>query len=131
MNLKLVVIFVISLLDEFIIAAFLLWGLPSLGVRIPLPWLIVIFLVLAAYGVISYRIIARSLARKGLVGLADMVGCRGKVVVPLAPEGTVKIMGELWRAECAEGRIETGAEVVVLAKEGLKLVVRKNDDGGH
>jgi membrane-bound ClpP family serine protease len=37
----------------------------------------------------------------------------------------VKIEGEIWKARSQEGAIEAGVEVVVVAQEGLKLVVRE------
>ena len=63
--------------------------------------------------------------RKPLDGLPDMVGSQGEVVSPLAPEGLVRIKGELWQAESASGRMDTGGEVTVVGQDGLKLIVRK------
>ncbi len=64
--------------------------------------------------------------RKPLDGLPYMVGSQGEVVSPLAPEGLVRIKGELWQAESASGSIDTGEEVTVVGQDGLKLVVRKH-----
>jgi len=48
------------------------------------------------------------------------------VVSPLDPDGLVRIRGELWVAESATGRMDTGEEIVVVGQEGLKLVVDKS-----
>jgi len=54
----------------------------------------------------------------------SMIGLRGEVKKRLAPEGTVLVRGELWRAEAAAGAtIEPGESVEVVAREGLTLRV--------
>ena len=59
------------------------------------------------------------------MGLPTMVGSKGKVASPLAPEGLVMIKSELWGARSAEGDIDAGEEVTVVGQDGLKLVVHK------
>lgn len=53
-------------------------------------------------------------------------GSRGVVVKPLSPEGYIRIGGELWRAETAEGEesIHPGETVMVEGINGLTLLVR-------
>jgi len=116
-----------TLLEEAALAVVVLWGLPQLGIHIPLAGLIALMVAWGAYAVISYRIGSRALGKKPEIGLPDMVGSKGKVVSPLDPEGLVKIKGELWIAKSAGGRIDTGDEVTVAEQDGLKLVVRKGD----
>jgi len=86
---------------------------------------VVIFVVLGVYAVISYRLIMRALRRKPVVGLSSMVGARGKAVSTLAPEGTIRIKGELWRAVSVAGQINAGEEIIVVSQDGLKLTVRQ------
>jgi len=57
-----------------------------------------------------------------------MIGCCGEVVRPLAPEGMVKINGELWVARATSGEISKGKEVVVIGQQRLKLIVSENAD---
>ena len=116
-----------TLLEEAALAVVVLWGLPQLGIHIPLAGLIALMVAWGAYAVISYRIGSRALGKKPEVGLPDMVGSKGKVVSPLDPEGLVKIKGELWIAKSAGGRIDIGDEVTVAGQDGLKLVVRKSN----
>jgi len=82
-----------------------------------------------AYTVITYRMGSRALRRKPIPGLLDMAGSEGKAVSPLAPEGMVRIKGELWMAKSAGGKIDTGEEVTVVGQDGLKLIVRKRSPG--
>ncbi|MDH5696837.1 MAG: NfeD family protein, partial [Dehalococcoidia bacterium] len=116
-----------TMLEEAALVAIVLWGLPQLGIHIPLAGLIALTVALAAFSIIIYRMGSRALRRKPVVGLPDMVGSKGKVVSRLAPVGLVKIKDELWEAKSARGRIDNGAEVTVVGQEGLKLVVRKGD----
>lgn len=114
-----------TLLEEIALAAFILWGLPQLGIRLPLGVLIALMAVLAAFAVITYRLGSRALKKKPVVGLPDMVGSQGKVVSPLDLEGLVRIKGELWKSKSVGRRIEAGEEVTVVGQEGLKLIVRR------
>ena len=125
MSARLVWAIISTLLEEAALVAIVLWGLPRLDIEIPLAVLIAVMVALGAYSVIIYRRGSRALRRKPLDGLPDMVGSQGEVVSPLAPEGLVRIKGELWQAESASGRIDTGEEVTVVGQDGLKLVVRK------
>jgi len=117
-----------TLVEEIAIAVFVLWGLPKLGIHIPLPVFIAIMAGLGIYAVISYRVGSRVLRKKPIVGLPAMVGSKGKVESPLAPEGLIKIKDELWEAKSASGRIDTGEEVIVVGQDGLKLVVCRGSD---
>lgn len=113
-------------LEEVALAVFILWGLPRLGVKLPLGAIIGIMGGLATYSIISYRAHIRTHLKKPLVGFTDMNGSRGTVVKRLSPEGMVRIGRELWDAESEGAPIEAGEEVIVIRREGLKLFVRKN-----
>ena len=103
-----------------------LFGLPQLGINIPLAGLIALMAVWLAWSVIIYRIGSRALRKRPLDILPDMVGCKGKVVSPLIPEGLVKIKNELWVAKSVRGKVNLGEKVVVVEQDRLKLVVRKD-----
>jgi membrane-bound serine protease (ClpP class) len=118
-----------TLLEEAAVVAVVLWGLPKLGIRIPLAGLIALMAALAAYAVITYRMGSRALRRKTVAGLTDMVGSKGKVVTPLDLEGLVRIKGELWKSKSVDERIDAGEEVIVVKQDGLKLIVRRNKRG--
>jgi len=111
--------------EEIALALFILLGLPRLGIKLPLGGLIGMMAGLAAYGVISYRLGSRALMKKPMAGFTDMVGSKGTVIEPLTPRGTIKIRGELWEAESIDHNIATGQDVIVVGRDGLKLMVRQ------
>ncbi len=115
-----------DLLEEAAIVAVVLWGLPQIGIQIPLWGLIILMAIWGAYSVFSYRLGSRALIRKQMVGLANMIGTKGEVVRPLAPEGMVRIKGELWVAKSVSGELKLGGKVIVVGQERLKLVVRES-----
>lgn len=123
---RLILAIISTLLEETALVVIVLWGLPEIDVHIPLPGLIALMVVWGSYSVIIYRVGSQALRRKQIIGLPDMVGSKGKVVTPLAPEGLVKIRGELWVAESAGGEMEPGGKVIVVEQDSLKLVVRES-----
>ena len=125
MTARFILAIVSTMLEEAALAALVLWGLPLLGIHLPLAVLIALMAALAAYAVITYRLGSRAMGRKPVVGLPDMVGGQGRVVSPLAPEGLVRIKGELWESKSDGRRIKAGEEVTVVGQEGLKLIVRR------
>jgi membrane-bound ClpP family serine protease len=129
MKARLIFTIVSTILEEAAIVVVVLWGLSSIGIDIPLPGLIAMMLAWLGWSVFTYRMGSRALRQKPLVNLPGMVGSKGTAVSALTPDGLVKIQGELWVAKSAAGTIETGQEVVVVAQEGLKLVVRAGDSG--
>ena len=127
MTARLVLAIVSTLLEEAALVAVVLLGLPRLGIHIPLPGLIALMVAWGAFSIFTYRAGSRALRKKPEIGLPDMVGSKGEVVSPLAPEGLVKIKGELWIAKSASGEIDTGEEVTVVGQNGLKLIARKSN----
>jgi membrane-bound ClpP family serine protease len=125
MNARLIMAIFTNLLYEAIIVAVILWGLPRWDIHIPLYGLILICAAFAVFGVISFHIGSRTLRRKQLPGLTSMVGIEGQVVSRLAPEGFVRIGGELWNARAENGSIDVGTDVIVVRQSGLKVVVRR------
>jgi membrane-bound ClpP family serine protease len=128
---RLIFAIVSTLLEEAAIVVIVLWGLPRVGIRIPLWGLIIIMVAWIAYSIITFRLGTRALIKKQIPGLSNMIGTRGEVVSPLTPEGLVRIKGELWVARSATGEIKPGGEVIVVGQEKLKLVVRESDAIGN
>jgi len=124
---RLILAILSTLLEETALVAIVLVGLPELGIKIPIAGLIALMLAWAAISVITYRAGSRALQRKPVVGLPAMVGGKGKVVHPLDPEGLIRIGGELWRARSVKDKIAVGDEVIVVAQEGSKLIVRPSN----
>lgn len=125
---RLILAILSTTLEEVALAVIVLWGLPQLGIRIPLAGLIAMMVVWGAVSVTIYRIGSRALRRKPVDLLPNMISVKGKVVSPLDPEGLIRIKGELWVAKSADGRIDNGEDVTVIGQEGLKLNVHRSGD---
>ena len=126
---RLIIAIVSTTLEEVALAVGVLWGLPKLGIHIPLWVLIIVMLAWGTYTVTTYRMGSRALRKKPVNSLTAMLGSEGEVVSPLVPEGMVRIKGELWRAKSASGRLDTGEKVIVVGQNRLKLTVRKCSPG--
>ena len=127
MTARLIFAILSTLMEEAALVVIVLWGLPQLGIQIPLAGLIALMAAWLAFSVFIYQMGSRALRKKPIVGLPAMVGSKGKVVSPLAPEGLIKIKGELWVAKSAGRRIDAGEEIIVVGQDGLKLIVRKGN----
>jgi len=126
---RLIIAIVSTVLEEAALAAGVLWGLPRLGIHIPLWVLIIVMAAWGAYTITTYRMGSRALRKKPVHGLMAMLGSEGKVVSPLVPGGMVRIKGELWMAKSAGERMDAGEQVTVVGQDGLKLIVRKRSPG--
>jgi membrane-bound serine protease (ClpP class) len=111
--------------EECAIWAVWRWLLPEFGIRLPLSVLISVMAAWAVFSVVLFVFTTRVLKRQTLVGLPTMIGSKGKVASLLAPQGLVRIRGELWGARSDTGDIKVGAEVEVVGEDGLKLLVRR------
>jgi len=125
MKVRLVFAVISTLLEEAALVVVVLWGLPQLGIEIPIPGLIVLMVVWGGFAVFTYRMGSRALKRKPVIGLPIMVGSRGKVVRQLAPDGIVRIKSELWEAKSTHGDIDAGEEIIVVGHDGLKVTVSR------
>ncbi len=101
------------------------WVLPEYDINIPLWGLITVMSAYAVFAVVDFWLVSHILKRQTIVGLPNMIGSKGKVSSPLAPEGLVKIKSELWSAQSINGDIDTGQAITVVGQDGLKLIVRR------
>ena len=122
---RLILAIVSTTLEEAVLAAGVLWGLPRLGIKIPLWVLIIVMVAWTVYTVTTYRMGSRALRKKPVHGRRAMLSSEGQVVSPLLPEGMIRIKGELWKAKSASGRMNIGEKVIVVGQDRLKLIVRK------
>jgi membrane protein implicated in regulation of membrane protease activity len=92
---------------------------------LPEQWRLPVILVAAAVEV-AETVFWLRYSRRGRVqmGPETLVGATGRVVLPCAPLGQVRVQGELWRAHCAEGAA-VGEEVRVVGLDGLTLTVER------
>ncbi len=123
---RLIMAIVTTLLYELALIVVVLWGLPRLGIYIPIAGLVVLVLALGAVAIATYRKGSQALGKKAVVGLSSMIGSKAKVVSKIDPEGMVKVKGELWKAQSTGERIDVGEEVTVVGQKRLKLIVHRD-----
>jgi membrane-bound serine protease (ClpP class) len=80
----------------------------------------------AAFAALVVFAVYRTMLSKQTAGVSELIGLRGKVATPLAPEGKVFVRGEYWNAS-ADEEIASGESVEVTAVEGLHLRVRRSE----
>ena len=118
-----------TILEEAALAAIVLWLLPIWGINIPIWGLILMMLALGAYDYITYRLGKRALDKKPMILSQVIVGNKCTAATLLAPEGYVKVGGELWRASSTGSAIHQGQEAVIVGRDGLTLFVAPLDNG--
>ncbi len=123
---RLIVAIVSTLTVEGAMVVIWRWVLPEFDTELPLAVLIAVMAAYAVFAVADFWFVTRILKRQTIVGLPTMIGSKGKVASPLAPEGLVMIKSELWGAESNEGNIDKGEGVMVVGQDGLKLTVRRS-----
>ncbi|HEX75055.1 MAG TPA: hypothetical protein G4O12_00575 [Dehalococcoidia bacterium] len=116
-----------TIFEEAALVAIVLWVLPRFNIHIPWWGLVILMVALAIFSYVSYRIGKPTLVLRPRVAPETIIGSEGKVVTPLAPEGYVKVQGELWKAISAESELEAGNEVVVVRIDGLRLLVSRKE----
>ncbi|MFC1897261.1 NfeD family protein [Chloroflexota bacterium] len=126
---RLIIAIVSTTLEETALAVGVLWGLPKLGIHIPLWVLIIVMLAWCTYTITTYRMGSRALRKKPIAGLLNMFDSEGEVVSPLMPEGMVRIKSELWKAKSESGEMNTGEKITVVGQDRLQLIVRKRSAG--
>ncbi len=110
--------------DEIIVVAFLLFILPALGIKVPLPVTLLIIAVLVLKDFLIAPFVLRGgLRAKPSAGPESLVGKEALVIEDLSPEGVIKVAGEMWRAECLNGEAKVGNRVRIVGVEGAKLLV--------
>lgn len=63
--------------------------------------------------------------RKVVTGIAGLIGDIGEVTEALSPTGTIKVQGELWKAESPGETIDKGERVRIKEIKSMKLLVEK------
>jgi membrane-bound ClpP family serine protease len=120
------------MLEEVLLVAVVLWLLPRFF-NIDIPWwgLAILMAGLAAYSGTMYRVGRHTFFIRPRVAPDDIIGSEGTVTRPLAPEGSVKVQGVLWKAVSHGAELEVGDEVEVVGMEGLRLIVKPKINGSE
>jgi membrane-bound serine protease (ClpP class) len=79
---------------------------------------------MGAFAAIVVFGVGRTLRRRQVAGVGELIGAVGRAQSALAPEGSVFVRGEYWTAR-ADEPIRAGERVEILAVEGLRLRVRR------
>ena len=118
---------VTTVLEGIAVAAVILWLLPKFGINVPLWGLILLIVAFLVYSYLTYHLGKKALERKPVVSAEAIIGSEGKAITALAPEGYVRVCGELWKASATIPAIGKDEEVVVVGIEGLTLFVAPLD----
>ncbi|MDQ2675518.1 MAG: NfeD family protein [Actinomycetota bacterium] len=95
---------------------------------LPGPWNVILFGLAVFFEIGEVYLWIRFLERYRVRGGAEgMVGERATVVEECAPDGIVRVRGELWKARSEAGeRLSAGERATVLAVEGLTVTVARD-----
>jgi membrane-bound serine protease (ClpP class) len=109
------------------LGSLMLFDAPEIGFRVS--WWVIGPTVAATAGLFLFVIAAgvRALGRPSSTGAEGLVGKYATVRERLAPEGQVLVAGEIWRAVAAGEALEPGAQVRIVAVDGLTLRVAKTE----
>jgi membrane-bound serine protease (ClpP class) len=79
--------------------------------------------------VIGMQYVVKGRKKPARTGGEELVGLMGKTVRELDPKGQVRIRGEIWNATTPDGSIPARADVRVIGRKGLTLIVEPIRDG--
>lgn len=114
-----------TIIETLLLAAGIIWLLPLLGVILPWWGIAIILVVFIIYSYIMYLIGHPTTVFESVTAPESIVGNEGVVEADLAPEGYVKVHGELWKATSPDGNLRRGEQIIVTGLNGMKLSVRK------
>jgi membrane-bound serine protease (ClpP class) len=114
-----------SLLDDAVVALFILLALWLLKIPISLPIIIFVALFFVASAFAMHKLVIPALHKKASTGAEGMIGLEGKVVEPLTPNGLISVKGEYWKATSAGEDIAVGENVEIVGLDGLRLRVKR------
>src|SRR5687767_10904913 len=87
-------------------------------------WRVVVIVGLLLSDVVEIAIWLRWRKRRSITGAEAMVGMPGVVLTDLAPEGQVKVQGQIWKA-ISDENLDRGQDVEVTEVDGLLLRVAR------
>lgn len=111
-----------------IIGSLILIDAPQPELRLPLSLVLAVVIPVGLIMMLMLRLAFRAHRAKVSTGTSGMVGLRGRAETEIAPEGTVFVRGELWKAR-SQMRIAPGEPIRVLNLNGLTLEVEVDKDG--
>jgi membrane-bound serine protease (ClpP class) len=110
-----------------VVGSLVLIDVPNPELRLPLKLVLAVVIPFGIIFTFILRLAMRARRAKVTTGSSGMIGLTGKAETAIAPEGTIFVRGELWRARSKTG-IEPGATVRVTRMDGLTLDVEPEKD---
>ena len=112
------------------LGSLMLFDAPEVGFRVS--WWVIVPTVGAMAGLFLFVVAAgvRALGRPPATGAEGLIGKTATVRERLGPEGQVMVSGEIWRAVAEGEALEPGAQVRIVAVDGLTLKVAKAEAKG-
>ena len=114
---------VTTLAEEAALAVGVFLGLPLLGISVPWWGLALMMTGWAVYSYVMYRLCLEALQKKVLVGLETLIGAKGMAACQIAPEGYIRVQGELWKARSTDAHVGEKEEVIVVGLNNRTLLV--------
>jgi membrane-bound serine protease (ClpP class) len=105
-----------------VVGSLILIDVPNPEMRIPLKLVLAVVIPFGVIMTFMLRLAIRARRSKVTTGTSGMIGLMGRAETAIAPEGTVFVRGELWRAR-SRMSVSRGENVRVTSIEGLTLDV--------
>lgn len=89
------------------------------------------FIVFGAFFVFAIAKAFQLWTKRATTGTEQLVGMSVKAETDIAPEGTVKVRGEIWNARTEKGgeHVKKGEEAKIIYVDDFVLVVKKEKGG--
>ena len=110
-----------------VIGSLILIDVPNPELRLPIGLVLSVVVPFAVLLTVMLRLAMRARRVKVSTGMAGMIGLTGRAQTAIAPEGTIFVRGELWRAR-SQMNIAPGEGVRVIGLNGLTLAVEAEKD---
>jgi membrane-bound serine protease (ClpP class) len=110
-----------------VVGSLILIDVPNPELRLPLGLILAVVVPFAVLLIFILRLAMRARRVKVTTGTAGMIGLTGRAQTAIAPEGTIFVRGELWRAR-SQMSIAPGEGVRVVGLHGLTLAVEAEKD---
>jgi len=110
-----------------VVGSLMLIDVPNPEMRLPLRLVLAVVIPFGVIFTVILRLAIRARRAKVTTGTSGMIGLSGKAETAVAPQGTIFVRGELWRAR-SQMSIAPGERVRVTGMDGLTLDVEVEKD---
>ena len=110
-----------------VVGSLILIDVPNPELRLPLRLVLAVVIPFGVIFTFILRLAIRARRAKVTTGTSGMIGLTGRAATAIAPEGTIFVRGELWRAR-SQMKVSRGENVRVTGIDGLTLDVEADTD---